>query len=81
MASDVIAQYNWSVAIIPSDTVSLERPSDALYVGGPGVVTVAWENGRTAAFTCVAGQILPFKAVRVNATGTTATLLHALYRV
>jgi hypothetical protein len=81
VASDVIAQYNHSVPVTPSDTVDFERPSDALFVGGAGIVAVVWENGRVASFTCVAGQILPFKVRRVNAATTSATLMNALYRV
>lgn len=54
---------------------------DALQVGNAAAVTVVFQDGSTAAFTCVVGQILPVKVKRVNATGTAATLIVALYAV
>jgi hypothetical protein len=81
VASDVIAQYNWARPLVPSDTIDLTGPTDAIWVGGSGIVVAVFENGQTANFTCTAGQILPLKVKRVNATATTATLLNALYRV
>jgi len=77
-----ITPYNTSEPIVKSDTVNFVRgPCDAIYVGGAGIVVVVWPNDRTEAFTCVAGQILPVKAKRVNSTTTTATLMVALYQV
>lgn len=87
--------YNKAVAISTSDTVNFDKstqtqvvagnkaiPCDAIYVGGAGTVTPVLESGVTGpTFTCVAGQTLPFKAIRVNATGTAGTLLIALYYV
>lgn len=52
---------------------------DAIYIGGAGTVTVVFQDDTAIQFTCIAGQILPVKAKRVNATGTAATLLKALY--
>jgi hypothetical protein len=80
-------QYNKAVAITPSDSVNFiaQGTSDnlcsAIYVGGAGVVVVVFQDGSTANFTCVAGQILPVRAKRVNSTSTTATLMLALYSV
>ena len=82
MASDVIAQYNYADPVTPSDTVDLRRgPSDALFVGGAGVVAVVFEDGKVVNFTCLASQILPLKVRRVNAANTTGTLMNALYRI
>jgi hypothetical protein len=72
--------YTEAVALTPSDTVDLGRLTDAVYVGGAGVVTAVLQHNRTAAFTAVAGALLPIRVRRVNATGTTATLLVALYQ-
>jgi len=79
-------QYTAGVAITKSDTVDFtsvgganELLCDAIYVGGAGVVVVAFQDNSTASFTCIAGQILPVKARRVNSTNTTATLMVALY--
>lgn len=82
-------QYAKYVAITKSDTanfVDQGRGSfggsilcDAIYVGGAGIVVAVAEDDSTCSFTCVAGQILPIKAKRVNSTTTTATLMVALY--
>lgn len=86
--------YPRSVTITKSDTVNFDGstysanpagnfkpiPCDAIYVGGAGVVVVVYENGATASLTAVAGQTLPVKAIRVNSTNTTATLMEALYQ-
>lgn len=90
MALSQTHPYNKGHAITKSDTVNFDGvtysatgqksiPCDAIYVGGAGVVVVVWENGSINAFTCVAGQTLPVKAIRVNSTDTTATLMIALY--
>lgn len=82
-------QYAKYVAIVKSDTVDFVDQGrgssggsilcDAIYVGGAGIVVAVAEDGSTCAFTCVAGQILPIKARRVNSTTTSATLMVALY--
>ena len=53
-------------------------PADAIYVGGAGVVVAIFEDGSSGAYTCIAGQVLPLKTIRVNSTSTTATLMRAL---
>ncbi|CAB4187147.1 hypothetical protein UFOVP1601_51 [uncultured Caudovirales phage] len=73
--------YNVSTAITKSDTVNFDRLTDAIFVGGAGIVVVVFEGGEAVNFTCVAGQILPVRAKRVNSTTTTATLMVALYQV
>lgn len=74
--------YNKGVSITKSDTDNfpdVDGPCASIFVGGAGVVVVVFENDSTASFTCVAGEILPVKAKRVNSTNTTATLMVALY--
>lgn len=75
--------YNTSILVVPSDTINQFGPqgllSDALYVGGAGIVVAVFENGVTSNFTAVAGEILPIRIKRVNATTTTATLMNLLY--
>ena len=87
--------YNRSVTVTPSDTVNFDGstysanptggykpiPCEAIYVGGAGIAVVVEENGATANFTCIAGQTLQHKAIRVNSSTTTATLMRALYLV
>ncbi len=68
--------------ITKSDTENFWRgPCDAIYVGGAGIVVAVTGNGDAVSFTCVAGQILPIEAIRVNSTTTTATLMVALYKI
>lgn len=74
------------VPITKSDTVNFDANlkqgfCDAIYVGGAGIVVAIMSDGTAVSFTCVAGQILPLKAKRVNSTTTTATLMVALYAV
>lgn len=78
--------YSHAVAISKSDTVNFDAVNgqlvcDAIYVGGAGIVVAVFPTGATVAFTCVAGQILPIRAKRVNSTTTSATLMVALYSV
>lgn len=85
--------YNKAVAITTSNTVNYDGttyaanaatkaiPAHAIYVGGAGIVVAILEDGSAPQFTCVAGQILPIKTIRVNSTTTSATLLLALYQV
>lgn len=62
--------------IVPSDTVDLPYLSSAIYVGGYGDVTVINRAGETVTFKGLfEGQMLHICAVRVKATGTTATHL------
>lgn len=56
-------------------------PCEAIFVGGAGIVVAVFENGQTDQYTCVAGEVLPVKAIRVNSTTTTATLMAAMYTV
>jgi hypothetical protein len=85
--------YNRSVAITPSDTVNFDGstfsanaatkaiPCEAIEIGLTGNIAVVAENGVATTLAVTVGQILPFKAIRVNSTGTTATGNMALYTV
>lgn len=83
------AGYNRWVDITKSDTVNFDGtvsgtgatviPCHAIYVGGAGIVVAVSQDGKTGQFTAVAGEILPLRAIRVNNTTTTATLMMALY--
>jgi hypothetical protein len=83
--------YAKAIAVTPSDTADFAftnngdgtRPTlcDALYVGGAGAVVAVFQDGSTASFTAVAGAVLPLRLRRVNATGTAATLMVALYNL
>lgn len=66
-------------AITKSDSVNFTNMVRGIYVGGTGDVTILTPNGNTVTFTAVpVGTILPARAVRVNSTNTTATLMVGL---
>ena len=70
----------WGV-ITPSDTVDLPRVTNAILVGTAGNVAAVMQNNVPVTLTGVtAGTVLPIAARRVNAAGTTATNLVALYQ-
>jgi hypothetical protein len=76
--------YSYAVPITKSDTVSFlpvgtQPYCDAIYVATAGVVAVVLVDGTVVNFTCIAGAILPVRAIRVNATNTVPTLMNALY--
>lgn len=69
-----------AAAVTPSDSAQISRVARALYVGGSGDVKLVTEEGNTVTFQdIVAGSILPVKATKVFATGTTATNIVALF--
>lgn len=67
--------------VTPNDTVNVHGSEfRALYVGVSGNVHVVPEFGDPCVFQNVpAGTILPVQGIRVNATGTTATNIVALF--
>jgi len=78
--------FNKTEDITKSDTVNLttydskKKLTDAVYVGGAGIVVAVFQDDSTAQFTAVAGEILPIAIKRVNSTTTSATLMVALYQ-
>lgn len=66
-------------AITPSDETNFSRTTRGIYVGTTGNVVVVFDDASTVTFTSVpAGMILPVRAIRVNATSTTASNLVGL---
>ena len=66
-------------AITPSDTTDLTMPTRAVYVGTAGNITAVDLTGTAVVFSSVpAGAILPIRASRINATGTSASNLVSL---
>lgn len=61
-------------AIIPADGTDLVPRPRALYCQSAGTVAVMDRTGVVMGYAVQAGQVLPFRAVRVMATGTTATV-------
>lgn len=65
--------------ITPSDSTDMAT-CRGIYVGVGGNIVAVAENNNVATFSDVpAGSILPVRAKRINATGTTASSLVALY--
>ncbi len=68
-------------AVTPSNSVYFTKMARGLYVGASGDIVVVLVDG-TSTLTFVGvptGTILPILCSRVNATGTTATSILALY--
>lgn len=83
-ADNVAAPARHAVAVTPSDTADLPDTPKGLYVGtGGDVVLVAADAPAGAAGTAFrslpGGALLPVRARRVLASGTTAADLVALY--
>jgi len=69
---------NTAIAVTPSNTVDhVNGKADALYIGVAGDVTLI-VNGVAVLFKNAAGM-LSVNSTRVNATGTTASSIVALY--
>lgn len=71
--------YKNAVAVTPSDTVLLAHQAARLYVASAGTVTVLTAKDQVVQLTAVAGGTLPIQVKRVNATGTAATGIVALW--
>ena len=61
-------------AIVPSDSSDLPIRPRVLYCAADGTAVVRDGVGNDLSYSLLAGDILPVSAVRVLATGTTATL-------
>lgn len=72
---------DYAAAVTTSDATNLAFPTRALFVGGAGNLSVVMAgDGGAVTFTGVAaGTTLQLRALRVNATGTTATSIVALW--
>lgn len=84
--SSQLLSYNKAVAITKNDSANIipttpVKLTDAVYVGGAGVVPAVFQDDSVVNFTAVAGEILPIKIKRVNETNCTATLMVALFQV
>lgn len=67
-------------AVTPSDAADLEAAPRALYVGQAGDLRIRMLGGETVTLGAVpAGALLPVRAARVYATGTTAGRIVALW--
>lgn len=86
MLSAAFSEFNSYQAVTPDDfrtlITLLHKKAWALYVGSGGDVSVIGSDGNTAIFKNVnSGTILPITVVELNANGTTASNIIALYSV
>ncbi len=71
--------YKRAFPITPSDTQAVSPGCEAIYVGGTGDLVVV-SDGTSATFKAVpVGAIIPVKAQKVMATGTTATQIVGMW--
>lgn len=63
----------YAQSITPSDSADLPYVPRAIYSLTDGQVSIVTSIGVTVTLPMIAGIPLPFRAVRVRATGTTAT--------
>ena len=68
-----------AVAVTPDNSNDLAQTTRALYIGVSGNVKVDMQGSGTVTFLSVPIGILPIRAKRVYATGTTATSIIALW--
>ena len=70
--------YN-AAAVTPDDGTDLPFASRALYLGTGGDLRLTTAGGDTVTFRNAAPGILPIRAERVHATGTTAADIVAIW--
>lgn len=79
-ADDVTAPARGGFAIAPSDSTDLSTETRAIYVGSAGDLVAVLSSGSELSFVGLAGgTVLPVRARRVKATGTSAGYLLGLY--
>ncbi len=67
-----------ALPVTPSDSVDLAHVAIALYVETGGTLDIVTVAGNTRSLSVLDHSILPLGVRRVNATGTTASGIHAL---
>ncbi len=66
--------------VTTSDTIDFHALTRAVYVGGAGTIVARMADGMTLTFVgAPVGTVLPISVAGINATGTTATNLVALW--
>ena len=67
-----------AMPVVPDDVSDLPDVAVGLYVETAGTISIVTVTGQTRIIAVADFSILPIGVRRVNATGTTATGLHAL---
>jgi hypothetical protein len=70
-----------ALTVTPNDSTDLSKGyTKGIYIGTSGDLSVILRDGSTAIFKSIsAGVIHPISATRINATGTTASNIVAVY--
>lgn len=77
---DLDSPADHAAAITPNDSTDLAKSTRSIWVGGAGNVELVTVSGETVTFSgAAAGSIIPIRAQRVRATGTTATNLVGMW--
>lgn len=64
---------SWHWPITPDDDADLMQRPRAIFCAADGAIVMRDKGGQDLAYRLMAGQVLPFRPVRVLATGTTGT--------
>jgi hypothetical protein len=75
----VIGVFSQWIAVTAGADPLPTGPTESIYVGAAGTITVTTPDGTSAAIPAVAGAILPVKATHITSLGA-ATGVFALYR-
>lgn len=79
-AEDIAAPARRGFAIVATDASDLVAETRAIYVGSAGDLAAVLSSGDEVTFTGLGGgTLLPVRAKRVKATGTSAGQLVGLY--
>lgn len=76
--SNVSDPARYGVTVTPSNSVNLPAPTRGLHIGTAGNISIEMSNG-TVVFPNVQVGIFPVQCTRVNATGTTASNIVAMW--
>ena len=78
-ADTVFSPARKMVAVTPNDSADLADIPKALLIGVGGTLTITAADDTSSVALTVSAGVLPVRAKRVFATGTTATGIVALY--
>ena len=79
-ANDGTGAARSGFAVTPSDVADLQAENRALHVGLGGDLALVLSSGDAVALQgVISGSLLPLRATRVKATGTSASQIVGLY--
>lgn len=79
-SQSLTAPIRAAAPVTPDDAADLAVLPRALYIGAPGDLTLTLAEGQTVTFQALPeGTVLPVRAARVHASGTTAGAILSLW--